>query len=58
MSSKPTSSKFQTNRIAYADHTLSSDIDSLLQKVNMNGAFLNLAKNDSELINDMKAAIV
>lgn len=58
MSSIPNSTRFQTNRIAYADHTLSTDIDSLLQKVNINSAFLNLARNDSELINDMKAAIV
>ena len=58
MSSKPTSSKFQTNRIAYADHTLSTDIDSLINKVNLNSAFLNLSRNDSELVNDMKAAIV
>ena len=37
---------------------MSSDIDGLLQKVNINSAFLNLARNDSDLINDMKEAIV
>ena len=51
-------SGFQSKRIAAADHSLGSDIDSLLQKVNMNSAFLGLAKNDSELVNDMKSAIV
>ena len=54
----PNSTRFQTKRITYADHTLSSDVDDLLQKVNINSAFLNLARNDSELINDMKSAIV
>lgn len=41
-----------------ADHSIGSDIDGLLSKVNMNSAFLGLAKNDTELVNDMKAAIV
>jgi hypothetical protein len=29
-----------------------------MQRVNMDTAFLNLAKNDSELVDDMKKAIV
>ena len=35
-----------------------NDIEDLLTKVTMNGAFLNLAKNDEQLVNDMKQAIV
>ena len=42
------------HNIAVADHTISTDIDSLLQKVNLNSAFTNLAKNDSALVNEMK----
>ena len=30
----------------------------MMQRVNMDTAFLNLAKNDSELVDDMKKAIV
>lgn len=55
-----TSSRYMhtSNRIAFADHTLSSDIDSLINKVNMNSTFTNLKRNDSELVSDMKTAIV
>ena len=58
--SKPTSSRYfnTSGRIAFADHTLSSDLDSLLNKVNMNSTFCNLKKNDSDLVDDMKKAIV
>lgn len=44
-------------RLTAGDHTISSDIDSLLAKVNMKTAFINLAKNDQELVHDMKQAI-
>ena len=37
-----------------ADHTHSSDLDSLMDKVNMNTAFTNLARNDAMLVNEMK----
>jgi len=37
------------------DHTI--NVDHLMQKVNLNSAFLNLAKNDADLVNDMKVAI-
>lgn len=33
-------------------------IQSLLNRVDMNSAFLNLAKNDEELISDIKSAII
>lgn len=33
-------------------------LQSLLNRVDMNSAFLNLAKNDEELINDIKSAII
>ena len=36
---------------------MKSEIDSLLQKVDLNSAFLNLAKNDSDLVTEMKKAI-
>lgn len=36
---------------------LGSEIGTLMQKVNMDNAFLNLAKNDSELVDEMKKAI-
>jgi hypothetical protein len=35
-----------------------SALQSLLNRVDMNSAFLNLAKNDEELINDIKSAII
>ena len=41
-----------------ADHTIGSDIENLLHKVNINSAFLSLAKNDNDLVTDMKNAIV
>lgn len=41
-----------------ADHTIGSDIDHLLSKVNMNSAFLGLAKKDTELVSEMKTAII
>ena len=41
-----------------ADHTIGSDIENLLNKVNINSAFLSLAKNDNDLVSDMKNAIV
>ena len=56
-STKPTSSRYQTEMKTYGDHGLKADIDSVLQKVNMNSAFTNLCKNDSELVNGMKTAI-
>ena len=46
------------NGMAIADHTLHSDLESLLQKVNLNSAFTNLAKHDQALVTDMKTAIV
>ena len=49
--SKPT-------RISIADHTMGSEIDNILQKVNINSAFLSLGKNDHDLVEDMKQAIV
>ena len=49
---------FDSKRIAVADHTIGTEIDNLLQKVNINSAFLSLAKNDADLVNDMKNAIV
>ena len=39
-------------------NTLSSDLDSLMNKVNMNSTFTNLKRNDSELVDEMKKAIV
>ena len=47
-----------SKRMSLADHTIGSDIDTILQKVNINSAFLGLAKNDNELVEDMKKAIV
>jgi len=41
-----------------ADHTIGSDIEPLLQKVNLNSAFLNLAKNDADMVQEMKQAII
>ena len=52
------SSGINSKRMSIADHTLGSDIEHLLAKVNINSAFLNLAKNDSDLVNDMKSSIV
>jgi len=51
-------SGFHSKRISAADHSIGSDIENLLQKVNLNSAFLSLAKNDSDLVNDMKNAIL
>lgn len=51
-------SGFHSKRISVADHSMGSDIENLLQKVNLNSAFLSLAKNDSDLVNDMKNAIL
>lgn len=51
-------SGFHSKRISVADHSIGSDIENLLQKVNLNSAFLSLAKNDSDLVNDMKNAIL
>jgi len=45
-------------RLPTVDSDQKSDINSLMQRVNMDTAFLNLAKNDSELVDDMKKAIV
>lgn len=40
-------------------HSLqNSAIRSLVSRVDMNSAFLNLAKNDAELIQDIKSAII
>ena len=39
-------------------NTLSSDLNSLINKVNMNSTFTNLKRNDSELVDEMKKAIV
>ena len=58
-----THSTFNTHSITngnggvMADHTHSSDLDSLMDKVNMNTAFTNLARNDAMLVNEMKNAI-
>lgn len=41
-----------------ADHTIGSDIEHLLQKVDLNSAFLNLAKNDADMVGEMKTAIL
>lgn len=49
---------FQSKRISVADHTIGSDIGHLLQKVNLNSAFLNLAKNDADMVQEMKQAII
>jgi len=49
---------FQSKRISVADHSIGTEIESLMQKVNLNSAFLSLAKNDSELVSEMKNAIV
>ena len=57
MYNQPSGTGFQSKRISVADHTMGSDIEGLLQKVNMNSAFLSLAKNDGELVEDMKNAI-
>jgi hypothetical protein len=35
----------------------SVDVNAILEKVSMNSAFLKLAKEDSELIGEMKQAI-
>ena len=34
------------------------EIEDLITKVTMNSAFLNLAKNDEQLITEMKQAII
>ena len=49
---------YQSKRISLADHTIGSDIEGILQKVNTNSAFLSLAKNDNQLVEDMKKAMV
>ena len=47
----------QPVRLPTLDLNMKLEIDSLLQKVNLDSAFLNLAKNDSELVTEMKKAI-
>ena len=47
----------QNYNITVADHTITSDIDSLLKKVNLNSAFTNLGKNDAQLVQEMKTAV-
>ena len=46
-----------SNSIVSGDHSLEGSIDGLIQKVNLNSAFLGLAKNDHDLVEDMKKAI-
>ena len=53
----PTKSDFSSPSKTQTNFAPSYDIESLLQKVSMNKAFLQLAEEDAGLIKEMKKAV-